>query len=103
MATTKSGLSATLRSFGAATRAELGGPGATLADERLLPVVPALQPLLPGQGLRRGSTVAVGRSAALALALVAGASSREALAAAAALAGGLALRWLAHRRAASSR
>jgi hypothetical protein len=50
-------------------------PGTTLAGERLLPVVPALQPLLPGQGLRRGSTVAVGRSAALALALVAGASA----------------------------
>jgi hypothetical protein len=47
----------------------------TLAGERLLPVVPALQPLLPGQGLRRGTTVAVGRSAALALALVAGASA----------------------------
>jgi hypothetical protein len=75
MAATESGLGATLRSFGASTRAELGGPGATLADERLLPVVPALQPLLPGQGLRRGSTVAVGRSAALALALVAGASA----------------------------
>jgi hypothetical protein len=51
------------------------GPGATLAGERLLPVVPALRPLLPGQGLRRGTTVAVGRSAALALALVAGASA----------------------------
>jgi hypothetical protein len=51
------------------------GPGTTLADERLLPVAPALQPLLPGQGLRRGTTVAVGRSAALALALVAGASA----------------------------
>jgi hypothetical protein len=75
MVTTESGLSATLGSFGASTRAELGGPGTILADERLLPVVPALQPLLPGQGLRRGSTVAVGRSAALALALVAGASA----------------------------
>jgi hypothetical protein len=75
MATTESGLSATLWSLGASARAELGGPGTTLADERLLPVVPALQPLLPGQGLRRGSTVAVGRSAALALALVAGASA----------------------------
>jgi hypothetical protein len=50
-------------------------PGTTLAGERLLPVVPAFQPLLPGRGLRRGSTVAVGRSAALALALVAGASA----------------------------
>ena len=50
-------------------------PGTTLAGERLLPVVPALQALLPGRGLRRGSTVAVNRSAALALALVAGASA----------------------------
>jgi hypothetical protein len=58
-----------------AAGAELVGPGTTLADERLLPVVPALRPLLPGQGLRRGTTVAVGRSAALALALVAGASA----------------------------
>jgi hypothetical protein len=55
--------------------AALVGPGTTLAGERLLPVVPALRPLLPGQGLRRGSTVAVNRSAALALALVAGASA----------------------------
>jgi hypothetical protein len=54
---------------------ELVGPGVILAGERLLPVVPALRPLLPGQGLRRGTTVAVGRSAALALALVAGASA----------------------------
>jgi hypothetical protein len=53
----------------------LVGPGTTLAAERLLPVIPALRPLLPGQGLRRGTTVAVGRSAALALALVAGASA----------------------------
>jgi hypothetical protein len=50
-------------------------PGTTLAAERLLPVVPALRPLLPGQGLRRGSTVTVSRSAALALTLVAGASA----------------------------
>src|SRR5215217_8485934 len=66
MATTERGLSTTLRS---------SGRSAALADERLLPVVPALRPLLPNQGLRRGSTVAVGRSAALALALVAGASA----------------------------
>jgi hypothetical protein len=46
-----------------------------MADERLLPVVPAFQPLLPGRGLRRGTTVTVGGSAALALALVAGASA----------------------------
>ena len=55
--------------------AALVEPGTTLAGERLLPVVPALQALLPGRGLRRGSTVAVNRSAALALALVAGASA----------------------------
>jgi hypothetical protein len=75
MAATDSGLSTTLRSSGAAGRTELVGPGATLADERLLPVLPALRPLLPHQGLRRGTTVAVASSAALALALVAGASA----------------------------
>jgi hypothetical protein len=53
----------------------LVGPGTALASERLLPVLPGLQPLLPGQGLRRGTTVAVARSVALALALVAGASA----------------------------
>jgi hypothetical protein len=73
MAATESGLDTTLSSFGSGT--ELVGPGTTLADERLLPVVPALRPLLPGQGLRRGTTVVVARSAALALALVAGASA----------------------------
>src|SRR5918999_2233918 len=75
MAATESGLNTTLSSSGASARTELVGPGTTLADERLLPVVPALQPLLPGRGLRRGTTVAVARSAALALALVAGASA----------------------------
>jgi hypothetical protein len=75
MAATERGLYTTLRSSGVSVRGELGGPGATLADERLLPVVPALRPLLPGQGLRRGTTVTVSRSAALALALVAGASA----------------------------
>src|SRR5918996_2227471 len=73
MAATESGSSTTLGSSVAS--AELAGPGTTLADERLLPVLPALQPLLPGQGLRRGTTVAVSRSAAFALALVAGASA----------------------------
>jgi hypothetical protein len=68
MPATESGLLATVGS-------QLVEPGTTLAGERLLPVVPALQPLLPGHGLRRGSTVTVGRSAALALALVAGASA----------------------------
>jgi hypothetical protein len=75
MATTESDISTTLSSLAGAARTKLAGPGTTLADERLLPVVPALQPLLPGRGLRRGSTVAVARSAALALALVAGASA----------------------------
>ncbi|MGH9177562.1 MAG: hypothetical protein ACRD0N_03275, partial [Acidimicrobiales bacterium] len=45
-----------------------------LAGERLLPVHPALAGLLPGGGLRRGSTVAVAGSTSLALALVAGPS-----------------------------
>jgi hypothetical protein len=75
MAATEGGLTTTLRSSGAAGRTELVGPGTTLADERLLPVLPPLRPLLPTHGLRRGSTVAVARSAALALALVAGASA----------------------------
>jgi hypothetical protein len=73
MAATESGISTTLGSSVAS--AELAGPGTTLADERLLPVLPALQPLLSGRGLRRGATVTVSRSAALALALVAGASA----------------------------
>ena len=73
MAATESGLRTTLGSSVAST--ELVGPGTTLADERLLPVVPALRPLLPGRGLRRGTTVVVARSAALALALVAEASA----------------------------
>jgi hypothetical protein len=75
MAATESGLGTTLSSSGASARTELVGPGTILADERLLPVVPALQPLLPSGGLRRGTTVAVTSSAALALALVAGASA----------------------------
>jgi hypothetical protein len=75
MAATEGGLSTTLRSSGAAGRTELVGPETTLADQRLLPVLPALEPLLPQPGLRRGTTVAVTGSAALALALVAGASA----------------------------
>jgi hypothetical protein len=53
----------------------------TLAGERLLPVLPALAPLLPEPGLRRGATVAVGAvsgcggATSLALALVAAASA----------------------------
>ena len=51
-----------------------------LAGERLLPVLPALRPLLPEGGLRRGSVVGVttastGGSTSLALALVAGPSA----------------------------
>jgi len=46
----------------------------SLASERLLPVDEGLAELLPGRGLRRGSVTAVGRSHALALALVAEAS-----------------------------
>lgn len=41
------------------------------ADEQVLAVLPALAGLLPGGGLRRGSTVAVSGSTSLALALVA--------------------------------
>jgi hypothetical protein len=66
---------ATVSGFFDTLGSSLVEPGTTLAGERLLPVVPALQPLLPGRGLRRGSTVTVNRSAALALALVAGASA----------------------------
>ena len=47
----------------------------TLAGEQFLPVPHALEPLLPDRGLRRGGTVAVDGSLALALALVAGASA----------------------------
>jgi hypothetical protein len=51
-----------------------------LARDRSLPVLPALEALLPGAGLRRGTTVAVGSApgvagaTSLALALAAGAS-----------------------------
>jgi hypothetical protein len=46
------------------------------AGERPVPVLPALEPLLPAGGLRRGSAVAVRGSTALLLALLAG-PSRE--------------------------
>jgi hypothetical protein len=52
-----------------------------LAREHVLTVLEPLQPLLP-DGLRRGSTVAVGDSTSLALALVAGPSSSGSWAAA---------------------
>jgi hypothetical protein len=47
----------------------------SLAGERLLPVLPALEGLLPDGGLRRGSTVAVSGGSSLALALLAGPSA----------------------------
>lgn len=47
----------------------------SLAGDHLLPVLPALAGLLPGGGLRRGSTVAVAGSTSLALALLAGPSA----------------------------
>jgi membrane protein implicated in regulation of membrane protease activity len=47
----------------------------SLAEERLLPVSPALLGLLPSAGLRRGSTIAVAGSPSLALALIAEASA----------------------------
>ncbi|MGI9023941.1 MAG: hypothetical protein ACR2HV_12050, partial [Acidimicrobiales bacterium] len=46
-----------------------------LAGARLLPVLPALRPLLPEGGLRRGTVVAVGGSTSLALAVMAAASA----------------------------
>ena len=47
----------------------------SLAGHRMLPVVPPLSGLLPGGGLRRGSTVAVTGSTSLALAVLAGSSA----------------------------
>lgn len=47
----------------------------SLAGQRLLPVLPGLAELLPGRGLRRGSTVAVAGCPSLALALLAGPSA----------------------------
>ena len=46
-----------------------------LAGQRMLPVLAPLAALLPGGGLRRGSTVAVAGSTSLALALLAGPSA----------------------------
>lgn len=67
---------------GAAGLAELAGRvrPTDLARDLRLPVLPALEPLLPGAGLRRGTTVAVAArpgvtgATSLALALAAGAS-----------------------------
>lgn len=47
----------------------------SLADEQLLPVLPGLEGLFPGGGLRRGATVAVAGSTSLVLALLAGPSA----------------------------
>jgi hypothetical protein len=54
--------------------AERAAPVSLAADQRL-PVLPALEPLLPARGLRRGSVVAVEGSSSLALALAAAASA----------------------------
>lgn len=58
------------------TLRELTGKTApvTLAGHKVLPVIPQLETLFPGGGLRRGSTVAVGGSLGLALAICAGPS-----------------------------
>ncbi len=53
---------------------ERAAPVSLAADQRL-PVLAALQPLLPERGLRRGSVVAVEGSSSLALALAAAASA----------------------------
>ena len=47
----------------------------TLAEEHLLPVLPELESLLPGRGLRRGSTISVTGSTSLALAVLAAPSA----------------------------
>jgi hypothetical protein len=49
----------------------------TLARDQLLPVLPALEPLLPGAGLRRGSTLSVDGPAATSLALAAAAAASQ--------------------------
>ena len=50
----------------------------TLAGDQRLPVLPALEPLVPGAGLRRGSTVSVDGPAATSLALaLASAASQD--------------------------
>lgn len=55
---------------------DLADPAGAHGVDRLVPVSPELQPLLPGGGLRRGSTVAVTRgTSSLVLALLAGASA----------------------------
>jgi hypothetical protein len=51
---------------------------APVADEQMLPLAAPLRSLLPGGGLRRGSTVEIGRSTSLMLALLAEASAEGA-------------------------
>jgi hypothetical protein len=62
---------------GAVHRAsDLADPSTGAGPDRLVPVSPALHPLLPGGGLRRGSTVAVTPgTSSLVLALLAGVSA----------------------------
>jgi hypothetical protein len=64
------------RALGAVALRELAGKVApvTLAGHRTLPVVAQLEPLFPGGGLKRGTTVSVSGSLGLALAVVAGPS-----------------------------
>ncbi|MFI5587349.1 hypothetical protein ACIA5G_20035 [Amycolatopsis sp. NPDC051758] len=59
---------------GLSTAAQLGGPHPEAAPDRLLRVHPALSHLLPGGGLRRGTTVAVRGATSLVLALLAAAT-----------------------------
>ncbi|MDQ4071247.1 MAG: hypothetical protein M3203_17525, partial [Actinomycetota bacterium] len=47
-----------------------------LAGDRVLPVLPPLEPLFPGRGLRRGSVVTVTGSTSLAVSLLVAASSQ---------------------------
>ena len=47
-----------------------------MAGERLLPVLPTLEPLFPARGLRRGSVVSVVGSTSLALSLLAATSAQ---------------------------
>lgn len=62
------------RALGVAALKELAGSTAPVTLDRVLPVLGALEPLFPGGGLRRGSTVSVSGSIGLALRIVAGPS-----------------------------
>jgi hypothetical protein len=65
-------------SFGAIKPAsELAGHAADSATRRVLPVVPELGALLPDGGLRAGSTINVGGSRSLLLALLAATTQRQ--------------------------